>query len=68
MPSLNGSIRKRDELLQRKVYEDVVIEKHNLTDKGWYNGTRALKNIRLDKGNNQSNTQVKLSSDLNQYR
>jgi len=58
MPSLNGSIRKRDELLQRKVYEDVVIEKHNLTDKGWYNGTRALKNIRLDKGNNQSNTQV----------
>lgn len=58
MPSLNGSIRKKDEVEQRKLYDDVVVEKHNLTDRGWYNGTRALKNMKLDKKTGKTDIQV----------
>ena len=58
MPSLNGSIRKKDEVEQRKLYDDVVVEKHNLTDRGWYNGTRALKNMKLDKKTGKNDIQV----------
>ena len=58
MPSLNGSIRKKDEVEQRKMYDDVVVEKHNLTDRGWYNGTRALKNMKLDKKTGKTDIQV----------
>ena len=60
MPSLNGCIRKKDEIQQRKLYDELVIEKHNLTDRGWYNGTRVLKNMKVDKTNDREDIQVRL--------
>lgn len=59
IPSLTGSIRKKDEVEQRKAYDDMVIERHNLTDRGWYNGTRVLKNMKQpDKKTGQSDIQA----------
>ena len=58
MPSLNGCIRKKDEIEQRKMYDELVIEKHNLTDRGWYNGTRALKNMKVNKTIDKADIQV----------
>lgn len=58
MPSLNGCIRKKDEIQQRKLYDELVIEKHNLTDRGWYNGTRVLKNMKIEKTSDSADIQV----------
>ena len=58
MPSLNGCIRKKDEIQQRKLYDELVIEKHNLTDRGWYNGTRVLKNMKIEKTSDPADIQV----------
>ena len=66
IPSLTGSIRKKDEVEQRKAYDDMVIERHNLTDRGWYNGTRVLKNMKQpDKKTGQSDIQVEGSCKIN---
>ena len=59
MPSLNGCIRKKDEIQQRKLYDELVIEKHNLTDRGWYNGTRVLKNMKVDRTSDRADIQVR---------
>lgn len=48
VPSLEGCLSKRDELAQRKQFDEQIVEKHNLTDRGWYDGTRATKNIKFN--------------------
>lgn len=59
MPSLQRCIRKRDEVAQLKMFDDVIVEKHNLTDRGWYSGSRATKDI---------NFKQSTSTDIQVYR
>ena len=52
---MEGCLSKKEELAQRKKFDDQIVEKHNLSDRGWYDGTRAAKNIKFNPTAGKSN-------------
>ena len=58
VPSLNGGLTRREELRQRRFIDKTIVEKKNLTDKGWLDGSRAVKGILSPPGGGNSDPQV----------
>jgi len=45
LPSIHGCLTKKEEVEQRRAFESKIIEKQNLTERGWLDGSRVKEGL-----------------------
>lgn len=58
LPSIHGCLTKKEEVEQRRAFENKIIEKHNLTERGWLNGSRVKEGLLKTYSSHASSKQV----------